>query len=199
MKSEEIAHTLRRNVRQPSLSKSTFIVGLAVGLIVVGCGSTSSIRKPSMYSSNTSSVLEMGGMILPNETGSRLSMEVVIYRNQAKSDQSKSAPVMVIFSGGTSDLDLGNCPTAELVADGHPLQIKDFKYQKNEIIREANLVTYRTATKYFEEVMVLWLSLSEFRSFIGAKKAESRMCDRSFQLQSWQSAKIRRLLASADF
>jgi hypothetical protein len=199
MKFEEMAHTLRKNVRQPSLSENTFIAGLAFGLIVVGCGSTSSIRKPTMYSSNTSNMLEMGGVILPNESGSRLSMEVVIFLDQAKSDQSKSTPVMVIFSGGTSDLDLGSCPTAELVADGHTLQIEDLKYQKSEVTREANLVTYRVASKHSEEGLILWLSLREFRSFIGAKKAESRMCDRSFRLQAWQSAKIKKLLASADF
>ncbi|MBN1652335.1 MAG: hypothetical protein JXA30_01020 [Deltaproteobacteria bacterium] len=172
-------------------------VALISALFVAGCGS-SSVRRENIYSSKNRNMLQLGGMVLPNDSGNRVSMEVVIFKEPTADDKIEPAPVMLIFSGGKSNFKLAECSTAELLADGQSLPIQDCKYQKSETAREANLSNYRTTNRSSEECLVLWLGLNEFRSFVGAMKAESIICDQSFTLQSWQSEEIKQLLASAE-
>ncbi len=179
--------------------KRALTLGATLVFIVVGCGSRSSVEKQNIYSSRNANMLQMGGMELPNESGKCVSMEVLIFKSRKSIDEAKSAAVMVIFTGANGDLKLAKCPAAELVADGRSLPIREYKYQKSEIMRESDLVDYRIADKRSEERVVVWLGMKEFRSFLGAGTAESRICDQSFRLQSWQSAEIKQLLASAAF
>jgi hypothetical protein len=144
-------------------------------------------------------MFQMGGMVLPNESGKCVSMEVLIFKNRKPIDEAKSTSVMVIFSGAKPDLKFATCSAAELVADGRSLPIEEYTYHKSETTHEADLVEYRTAAKRSEEELVVWIGMKEFRSFVEAVDAESRICDQSFRLQSWQSAKIMQLLASAAY
>lgn len=177
--------------------KSALALSALVVFFVVSCGSQSSVQKQNIYSSRNANMLQMGGMVLPNETGKRVSMEVLIFKSRAPIDKAKPASVMVIFTGAKSDFKLAECPTAELVADGRSLPIEEYRYQKSETMREADLIDYRIAEKRSEEGLVVWLGMKEFRSFLGAGTAESKICDESYRLQSWQSAEIKQLLASA--
>ena len=188
-----------RRKGEPRLLNRALLLGLALGLFVVGCGSSSSVEKHRIYSSRNANMLQMGGMELPNGSGKYVSMEVLIFQGQKPIDKAKSTAVMVIFTGTKPGLKLEECSTAELVADGRSLPIKEYRYQKSETTREADLVDYQVEEKQSEEGLVVWLEMKEFRLFVGAGSAESRICDQSFRLQSWQSAKIKQLLASAAF
>jgi hypothetical protein len=194
-----IVRRYHRRIGKPHLLKRALALGVTLGLFVVSCGSRSSVEKKHIYSSCNANMLQMGGMVLPNESGKRVSMEVLIFKNREPIDKVKSAVVMVIFTRAKPDLKLAECPAAELVADGRSLPVKEYRYQKSEIMRESDLIDYRIADKHSEEGLVVWLGMKEFRSFVDAVTAESRICDQSFRLQSWQSAEIKQLLASAAF
>lgn len=199
MKAVTVVQRFHRHLEMPRLLNPLFILGAILALFVAGCGSSSSIEKQTIYSSRNANMLQMGGMVLPNKSGERVSMEVLIFKNRKPMDVTKSTAVMVIFTDAKRDLTLAECPAAELVADGRRLPIEEYRYQKSETTRESDLVDYRVSAKQSEEGLVVWLGLKEFHSFVDAGYAESRICDKAYQLQSWQSAKIKQLLASAAF
>lgn len=199
MKVVTVVRRFHRHIEMPRLLNRLFTLGAILGLFVAGCGSSSSVEKQTIYSSRNANMLQMGGMVLPDESGNCVSMEVLIFKNRKPIDKVKSTAVMVIFTGAKRDLKLAECPAAKLIADGRTLPIEEYRYQKSETTREADLVDYRVSAKQSEEGLVVWLGMKEFRSFVGAGDAESRICDQSYRLQSWQSARIKQLLASAAF